>query len=94
MDRKLKRVVGLLVVLAAISAGTLAWSAQKNYAIGVQASDTGRYGGTDQILWLWLFLSLIGTAASGLTLIIILTRYVQSPERNRHQGRSAGSAEY
>jgi hypothetical protein len=74
MSRELRIVVGLLVLLAAGSGGVLVWTLEKMWAIGARADATGGDGGTDQILWLWLFLSLACVASSAITVIIIFSR--------------------
>ncbi len=50
MNRKLRIVAGLLVLLAAGSGGVLFWTLEKMWAIGARADATGGDGGTDQIL--------------------------------------------
>jgi hypothetical protein len=36
----------------------------KNVAIGIHASDTGTYGGVDQMAWVWLLVSVVGGVAA------------------------------
>jgi hypothetical protein len=91
MNRKLRIVAGLLVLLAAGSGGVLFWTLEKMWAIGARADATGGDGGTDQILWLWLFLSLASAASSVITVSIILSRAgSQEHEAREKYSRSHG----
>jgi hypothetical protein len=83
MNRRRRKIVTALAPVALVSVGVLAWTVWKMFAVGIHASDTDTYGGTDEILWLWLFLSAAGTAVSVPPVLTILTRHVQSPERRR-----------
>lgn len=74
MSRRLGVTIGLLSLTASVGSGVLVWAAQKSWDIGNHADLTGGNGGTDQILWLWLFLSAGCAAASILALAILLTR--------------------
>jgi hypothetical protein len=83
MNRKFRIAVGLLALLAVGSSGVLIWALDKSWAIGATADATGGNGGTDQILWLWLFLSLAIVASSVITVIIIFSRKCGHPGRAR-----------
>jgi hypothetical protein len=74
MSRRRGIAIGLLSPAALVSGGVLVWSAQKASNIGNHADLTGGNGGTDQILWLWMFLSAGCLCASLLGLAIVLTR--------------------
>jgi hypothetical protein len=88
MNRKLRIVVGLLALQAVGSGGVLVWTLEKMWAIGAHADATGGDGGTDQILWLWLFLSLIGVASSVIPVLIILSREYRHARSEQLYSRS------
>ncbi len=88
MNCKPRIVVGLLALLAAGSSGVLVWALGKSWSIGAEADATGGNGGTDQILWLWLFLSLVGVASSVITILVILSRQYGHPRSEQPYSRS------
>ena len=67
--------VGLLVV----SSGLFVWSAYKNVAIGIHASDTGTSGAGDQMAWVWLFVSVVGIGAAVAGIVVAANRRKRSP---------------
>lgn len=67
--------VGLLVV----SSGLFVWSVYKNLAIGIHASDTGTFGGVDQMAWVWLFVSIVGIGAAVVGIVVAENRRKRSP---------------
>jgi hypothetical protein len=73
-DRKLSAAVGLLVLLAVTSIGVFAWAVAKSDTIATNAENTGGDGGTDQLLWLWVFLCPVVLAGLLVGLIMISSR--------------------
>jgi len=60
----MNRMTRWLVALLVASSGLFVWSVYKNVAIGVHASDTNTFGGTDLMAWVWLLVSIVGIAGS------------------------------
>jgi hypothetical protein len=76
-----------MILVALASFGVFVWAVYKNFAIGIQASDSQTSGGTDQVVWLWLFASFAMLVAVTVGLVVMLQHHSSA----RHRGLAQAS---
>jgi amino acid transporter len=73
-SRKRKCIAGLFGLLIVTSCGVFSWAVAKTDSIATTAENTGGSGAGDQILWLWLLLSVVGFYGSVIGLGMTFSR--------------------
>jgi len=73
-SRKRTCIAGLFVLLIVTSCSVFSWAVAKSDSIATTAENTGGSGGDDQILWLWLLLSVVGFYGSVIGLGMTFSR--------------------